>query len=116
MTETPPLSPFNRKAIIAFICSIVAVIAFCAGLLPIPLTVLLCYPPGILLGVSAFLVGAQALRAIRTSGERGRSLALIAMWVSGLMTLATLCVITSGILLWPYVSEFVKQSWTQLTH
>ena len=116
MTEHTSLPPINRKALIAFLCSIIAIVAFCAGLLPVPFTVLICYPPGILLGIAAFILGAQALRTIRESGEGGRSLALIAMWVSGFMTLATLCVIVSGILLWPYITEFAKQLWMQVRH
>ena len=116
MTENTSLPPINRKALIAFLFSIIAVLAFCMGLFPIPLTALLCYPPGILLGIFAFVLGVQALRAIRENGERGRSLALIAMSVSGLLTLMTLCAIISGILLWPYISEFIKQTWDQLIH
>ena len=116
MTETSSLTPLNRKALIALILSVIAFIAFCAGLLPIPFTVLLCYPPGILLGITALVLGIQALREMRGNGERGRTLAMISVWAGGLMILASICVVTTGILLWPYVSEFVKQSWTQLTH
>jgi hypothetical protein len=116
MVKNPSLPPINRKALIAFLFSIIAILAFCVGLFPIPFTALLCYPPGILLGIASFILGAQALRPIRENGERGRPLALIAMWVSVLLTLATLCMIISGILLWPYVSEFIQQTWDQLFH
>jgi hypothetical protein len=114
MMETTPLPAINRKALTALLCSIIAISAFCAGLLPIPLTVLFCYPPGILLGTASFILGAQSVREIRASGERGRSLALTAMWAGGLMILAALCVIVSGILLLPYIADFLKQVWTQL--
>ena len=115
MIETAQIPPFNRKALTAFILSIISVLAFCIGLLPVPLTILFCYPPGILLGIASFVLGMQALRAIHDTGERGRVLALIAMWISGLVILATLCVIVSGILLWPYIFEFIKSTWNQLT-
>ncbi|MFT3894927.1 MAG: hypothetical protein QM730_25135 [Anaerolineales bacterium] len=116
MIETTSFPPLNRKALASFIASVVAVLALCIGLLPIPLTVLLCYPPGILLGIASFILGVQSTREIRLNGERGRTLALIAMWVSGLMILAAVCVITSGILLWPYVVAFLKQVWSQIPH
>ena len=116
MTETSFLPPINRKALLAFILSLLAVVAFCVGVLPIPFTALLCDPPGILAGVAAFLLGVRSLREIRQSGERGRALAMIAMWVSGLLTLLTLCFVISGILLWPHVVEFFQQIWSQVTY
>ena len=116
MNETPSILPLNRKASIALILSIFALLAFCVGFLPIPFTVLVCYPPGILMSIAALILGIQSLREIRKNGERGRAMATISTWIGGLLILASVCVITTGILVWPYVSEFVKQTWTQLTH
>jgi hypothetical protein len=116
MNATAPLSPLNRKALIAFILSLFSVLALCTGLLPIPLTMLICYPPGILLGITSFSLGALGIREIRLNGESGRALALIAMWAGGLMILAAICIVTTGILLWPYVADFLKHLWSQIPH
>ena len=113
MTDLPPL---NRKALTALILSIVALLAFCAGLLPVPLTALICYPPGILLGLASLVLGLRSLREIRGNGERGQALAQVSVWAGGLMLLVMTCAVATGILLWPYVTEFVKQTWIQLTH
>ena len=116
MNETPSILPLNRKASIALILSIFALLAFCVVFLPIPFTVLVCYPPGILMSTAALVLGIQSLYEIRKNGERGRAMAMVSVWIGGLLILASVCVITTGILVWPYISEFVKQTWTQLTH
>ena len=113
MIETTPISPFNRKSIIGFIAALIAFLALCAGLLPLPFTILLCYPPGIILGIASLMLGLQAQREIRQSNESGRFLAVIAMWVGGITIIATLCMIAVGVLIYPYVSEFIHQIWQQ---
>jgi len=114
MIETTPISPFNRKAIVGFIVALIAFLALCTGILPLPFTVLLCYPPGIILGITSLVLGIQAQREIRQSNESGRFLALIAVWAGGITIIATLCMIAVGVLLYPYVSEFIQQAWQQI--
>jgi predicted MFS family arabinose efflux permease len=114
MIETTPIPPFNRKSIIGFFTALIAFLALCAGLLPLPFTILLCYPPGIILGIVALVLGLQAQREIRQSNESGRMLALISVWVGVITILATLCVITTSVLLYPYISEFIQQAWQQI--
>ena len=116
MNNTVALPPINRKALISLLIGVLALLAFCAGILPIPFTILLCYPPGILLGIVSLILGFQSLREIRQNGERGRALALIAMWSSGLMILAAVCLIVSGILLLPYLTDFLQKIWEQIAH
>ena len=116
MTDTVSLPPINRKALISLIIAVFAMLAFCAGILPIPFTILLCYPPGILLGIASLVLGTQSLREIRQNGERGRVLAVIAMWASGLMILAAMCLLVSGILLLPYITDFLQKLWEQVAH
>jgi len=116
MIETTPISPFNRKSIISIIAALIAFLALCAGLLPLPFTILLCYPPGIILGIVALVSGLQAQREIRQSNESGRFLAVIAVWVGGITIIATLCMIAVGVLLYPYVSEFIQQPGNRLIH
>ena len=109
MIEFAPVSSFNRKALTGFVLSLFAVLALCAGLLPIPFTVLICYPPGLVLGIASLVLGFVALREIRSDGKNGRSLALIAAWIGGITIVAILCTMTVGILLFPYVSESIQQ-------
>ena len=108
MIETTPI-PFNRKALISFIAAMIALFALCIGFLPIPLTALFCYPPGIILGIVALILGIQARREIRQSNENGKSLALIAVWAGIITIIATLGIITVSILLYPYIAELIKQ-------
>ena len=114
MTETTPVASFNHKSIIGFITAIIALMALCAGLLPVPFTVILCYPPGIILGIASLILGIQAQREIRQSNESGRVLALISAWVGGLTIIATLCMIAVGVLIYPYISEFIQKIWHQI--
>ena len=113
MIETTPIS-FNRKSIIGFIAALVAFLALCTGMLPLPFTILLCYPPGIILGIVALVLGLQAQREIRQSNESGRFLAVIAIWVGGITIIATLCMITACVLLYPYISELIRQAWQRI--
>jgi hypothetical protein len=114
MIETTSIPPFNRKSMIGFLAALVALIALCVGLLPVPFTVLLCYPPGIILGIVSLVSGIQARREIRLSNESGWFLAEVAVWVGSITIIATLCMITSGILLYPYISKFVQQAWQNI--
>ena len=111
MIETTPNPSFNRKSIIGFIAALIAFLALCAGLLPLPFTILLCYPPGIILGIVALVSGIRAQREIRQSNESGRMLSIIAVWVGSITIIAALCMITAGVLLYPYISKFIQQLW-----
>jgi FtsH-binding integral membrane protein len=114
MIETTPVSLFNRKAILGLMLAMVALLALCIGFLPIPFTILICYPPGIVCGIAALILGIQAQREIRQSNESGQLLALISAWIGGITIIATLCLITTGILLYPYISKFIQQVWGQI--
>ena len=111
MIETTPIPPFNRKAVLAFSLAILALLALCSGLLPAPFTILICYPPGIILGITALVLGLQARQEISASNESGRMLALVATWIGGITIIAALCLITAGVLVYPYVSEFIQKAW-----
>jgi len=114
MIETILVSPFNRKAISGFIAALIALLALCIGLLPIPFTILFCYPPGIICGIAALVLGIQAQREIRQRNESGKFLAGIAIWGGGITIVATLCIITTGILVYPYISAFIQQNWQRI--
>ena len=114
MIETTSVPPFNRKAIIGFIIAMLALLALCAGLLPVPFTILICYPPGIIFGIISLVLGIQAQREIRQRNENGRVLAAISVWAGGITIIVALCLITAGILLYPYISKFIQQVWQQI--
>lgn len=114
MSETTPTATFNRRALTSFGISLLAIISLCAGFAPIPLTAFVCYPTSILLGVVAFVMGISSVRQMRVSQEDGKTLAWISIWIGGFVILLTICFITLGILLWPYVSEFLRQLWQQM--
>ena len=114
MIETTPVPLPNRKALTGFITAVLTLVSFCAGLAPIPFLSIICYPASFLLGFLSLVLGLSALRQIRQNGEDGRTLALIAAWTGGITILATLCMVTAGILLWPYISDSIQQALNQI--
>ena len=111
---TTPISTFNRRALISFGISILAIISLCAGFAPIPFTAIVCYPASILLGIVGFVMGISSVRQIRINQEDGKTFAWISIWAGGFVILMTICFITLGILFWPYISEFFQQIWQQM--
>jgi len=106
--------PVNRRAILSFVLAILALISFCIGAAPLPLTALVCYPFALLFGIAALWNGSVAIQQIRQQYDQGRSLALIGIWVGTFTILFVLCAITLVFLLWPYVSEFIRETWNQI--
>jgi hypothetical protein len=114
MIESTSAPSFNGKAILGFITAMFALLALCTGLLPVPFTILICYPPGIIFGIASLMLGIQAQREIRQSNENGRLLALISAWIGAITIIVMLCLITTGILLYPYIIKFIQQVWGQI--
>jgi len=109
MTEPISIPPFNRKAIYSFLLALLALTALCAGIMPIPFTVLVCYPPGIIFAIASLFLGIKSQRELRTDGKRGRPLAVIGIWMSGLTMFVFACMITAGAVLVPRVIETISQ-------
>jgi hypothetical protein len=101
--------PINRLALIAFLIAILSVISFCIGVMPVPMSDLLCYPVSFVLDVVSFIVGLAALRQIRSGGERGRGLALAGIWMSFLTGIAMLCVAALTVSIIPIIINFIKE-------
>jgi len=78
------------------------------GILPIPFTVLICYPPGIIFAVASLFLGIKSQRELRIDGKRGRQLAVIGIWVSGLSMFAFVCMITAGVIFIPRMTEYIS--------
>ena len=108
MIETTQII-INKKAIVGFISSLLALLVICTGILPIPFAFILCYPPGILFGIVAIVLGGKSQREIRESGEDGRTLARISVWMGGISLLAYVCMFSMGVLLLPYITEYISR-------
>ncbi len=104
----------NRLALISFFCAFLTLISFCMGLVPIPLSAWVCYPSAMLTGLAALMSGFAALRQIRVSGERGRGMALLSIWMGALSMLAVLCFTSITILIFYYGAGFIHNLGFQL--
>jgi hypothetical protein len=109
MTEPTPIPFFNRNAIYSFVLALLALTTVCAGILPIPFTVLICYPPGIIFAVASLFLGIKSQRELRTDGKNGRQFAVISIWISGLSMFAFVCMIAAGAILMPRVIEYISR-------
>jgi hypothetical protein len=107
MTES--IQPFNRNSIFSFVLALIALLALCAGILPVPFTVLLCYPPGVILAVVSFALGIKSQRQLRTSGGRGESLAKFGVWISGLCLFVFAFMIMAGVIFVPRIAAYLSQ-------
>ena len=107
MIETTQIT-VNKKAIVGFISSLLALLVICTGILPIPFAFIFCYPPGMILGIAAIILGAKSQREIRESSEDGRTLARFSVWVGGLSLLIYACMLTAGAILLPLVAEYIS--------
>ena len=107
--EFVPIPPLNRNALIGFLLSIFALLALCSGVLPLPFTTLLCYPPGGLLGIASIYMGVRGIREIRIDAKAGRGFALLGIWISSFSIAAFLCFLTVGVTLAPRITEYIKQ-------
>jgi hypothetical protein len=116
-TMSSTASATNRLAIYSLLTALLTAFSFCIGAIPIlPMTAPFCYPAAIVLGIVALVTGTRALRQIRLSGERGRTLALLGIWVGALSILAVLCAVTlTGLLLY-YGADYFWSLWAQGAH
>jgi hypothetical protein len=85
---------YNRSALISLTLSLLTLIAFCIGAVPIPLTALICYPVALALAVAALVFGTRGLRQIRSAGGRGGWMAWAGLSLGGLMIFAVFCMTT----------------------
>jgi len=108
-------SYFNRGALISLLLAILALLSFCIGAAPLPITALFCYPASALLGIGALWMGVKALGQIRQNGEDGHTLAKIGIWVGGLTLFFVICAVTIAITLWPYIIECIQNAWDQIS-
>ena len=112
MREEPTLiKPINRYAVISLVMAVLALLCFCIGAAPIPLTALACYPASVVLSILAFWAGLKASRQIRARSEGGQSLAQIGIWVGVFTLLFIACALAMVIALWPHIFELFQPNW-----
>ncbi len=107
--------PTNRLALLSLAASALTVFSFCVGVAPIPMTALVCYPAAILTGIIALALGFRALRQIRQTGEPGGWMAWLGIGLGAFSILAVICFTSLTLALFPYLSEFVTQSWKSIS-
>jgi hypothetical protein len=107
----PSTNRSNRLAIISLIAAVFTFTSFCIGVAPIPLTAWICYPLAVILGVVAFFTGFIALRQLRASGENGRGMALLGMWMGVLTIIAVACFTVLSIALVFNGLEYLIKTW-----
>ena len=108
-------STTNRHALLSLLLAVLALFSFCIGAAPLPLPSLFCYPSSLLLGIGALWAGSKALQQIRQTDESGKSLAKIGIWVGSLTILFVVCAITFVIMFAPYLLEYLKETWAQIS-
>ena len=111
METHEPISPSprtNRHSIISLILGILTVLLFCGGMMPIPFTGFICFPPSFLLGFLALIYGAISLNTIRKNNETGQFHAWAGILSGGFIFLCMLCVIIAFISLFIFAPDSVQ--------
>jgi len=102
MSETGiETQPTDRGAVISLAAALLTMMAVCGGIVPVPLTGFVCFPAAAGFGIVAFVTGLSSLRRVRSSGEGGRTFALIGIAVGGLALVSLVCLLVLGIWLYP---------------
>ena len=89
----------NGKALLSVVAAAAAILCFCGGVAPIPLTALVCFPLTGIFGLIAISAGIAGLHGTRMGSEQGHNLALAGMGLGGVAVLAALCMTISGVAL-----------------
>ncbi|MFH1184440.1 MAG: hypothetical protein V1755_05300 [Chloroflexota bacterium] len=109
MPEESTTTPFtNRSAVLSFAAGILALVAVCAAIVPVPFSGYVCFPAAAVLGVAAIVGGLKSLHQIRSSGEKGFRLAVVGLGIGGAALLATLCIVVLAITLWSRLPEALR--------
>jgi hypothetical protein len=108
----------NRLARASLLASLLTLLFFCIGFIPIPGTAIPCYPAAGLSGLAALVSGIRALVQIRSSGETGRWMAWTGIFMGGGIILLVVCFTTltlsalfSLTSLWEYLAPYLPPEW-----
>ncbi len=101
--------PVDRGAVISIGAAVLTMLSLCAGIVPVPFTGFVCFPAAAALGLVAFASGVVALRRIRSSGEAGRTFAIIGVVVGSLVPASFLCLLLLGIWMYPSILDLAHR-------
>jgi hypothetical protein len=99
-------SPLNSQSILSLVFGILALLLFCIGLVPFPLTDF-CYPISFLLAILALVFGAISLSKIRRRNESGRSMAWGGIISGGIVFLCMICMVVAIVALFIFAPDFI---------
>jgi hypothetical protein len=102
-TLSPSSPPINRFAIFSLLAALLAIISFCMGVFPIPLTGYVCFPTSAILGLVSLFTGMIGLWQIRLRREEGRILAWIGTLVGGITAIILVCAVIVAIFWLPVI-------------
>jgi hypothetical protein len=100
-------SPTNTQSILSLVFGILALLLFCIGLVPFPLTDLICYPISFLFAILALVFGAISLSQIRRRIESGRSMAWVGIISGGCVFLCLICMVVVVVALFMFAPNFI---------
>ena len=111
MESNEPIAPTpstNRHSVISLILGIATILLFCGGMMPIPFTGFICFPPSFLLGLLALIFGLVSLNSIRKTNEDGKVLAWVGILSGGFIFLCLLCMLIAIVSLFFFAPETMQ--------
>jgi hypothetical protein len=84
-----PASKTNILSIISLVAGILGLLGMCLGVIPV--VGLFCSAPGGLFGIAAVILGILGLNKVKTTGEKGKGMAIAGL-ILGVLTLLGVCV------------------------
>jgi len=86
-------SPTNKLSILSLVFGILTIIFSCMGLIPLPLTSIICFPISVFFGILALVCGAIALNQIRKYNHAGSPMAWSGIVIGGFIFVCVLCMV-----------------------
>ncbi len=107
--KSAPGAATNHGAIISIVLAVLTILSLCIAIAPIPLTGFVCFPAAAVLGGLAFATGIASVRQIRSSREKGRTMALVATGIGALAATGAVCMMTLGVLMFSKIVDLLHQ-------
>jgi hypothetical protein len=107
MNQNTINSPTNAQSILSLVFGILALLLFCIGLVPFPLTDLICYPISFLFAILALVFGSISLGQIRRRSESGSPMVWVGIISAGFVVLCMICMIIVVVALFMFAPDFI---------